>query len=107
MLRERADQLYLLPDEPVTILKDGKPRKLTRQPLTDETTHARMVEVAPPDAADKIDVNTETEFEYVANTGLVRVRIVPELGRLTAVITAVRAGGGGGDRKSTRLNSSH
>ena len=96
MLRERADQLYLLPDEPVTLIKDGKPRKVSRQPLTDETIHALMVEVAPPDAADKIDLNSETEFEYAAHTGLVRVRIVPELGRLTAVITAVRPGGSGG-----------
>ncbi len=66
MLRERADQLYLLPDE------------------------ALMVEVAPPEAADKIDQHSETEFDYAAGNGLVRVRIVPEAGRLTAVISAIR-----------------
>jgi twitching motility protein PilT len=90
MLREGADQLYLLPDEPVTLVKDGKPRKVSKQPLTDQHIYALMVEVAPPEAADKIDQNAETEFEYAAGNGLVRVRIVPEAGRLTAVISAVR-----------------
>src|SRR6266545_1870693 len=90
MLRERADQLYLLPDEPVTLVKDGKPRKVSKQPLTDQHIYALMVEVAPPEAADKIDQQAETEFDYAAGNGLVRVRIVPESGRLTAVISAVR-----------------
>ena len=90
MLRERADQLYLLPDEPVTLVKDGKPRKVSKQPLTDQHIYALMVEVAPPEAADKIDHHSETEFEYAGGKGLVRVKIVPESGRLTAVISAVR-----------------
>src|SRR5437899_459264 len=90
MLRERADQLYLLPDEPVTLVKDGKPRKVSKQPLTDQHIYALMVEVAPPEAADKIDQHAETEFDYAASNGLVRVRIVPESGRLTAVISAIR-----------------
>src|SRR2546428_56465 len=90
MLRERADQLYLLPDEPVTLVKDGKPRKVSKQPLTDQHIYALMVEVAPPEAADKIDQHSETEFDYAASNGLVRVRIVPESGRLTAVISAIR-----------------
>src|SRR5438477_1078443 len=90
MLRERADQLYLLPDEPVTLVKDGKPRKVSKQPLTDQHIYALMVEVAPPEAADKIDQHSETEFDYAASKGLVRVRIVPGSGRLTAVISAIR-----------------
>src|SRR2546426_2476182 len=80
MLRERADQLYLLPDEPVTLVKDGKPRRVSKQPLTDQHIYALMVEVAPPEAADKIDQQSETEFDYAAGNGLVRVRIVPEAG---------------------------
>ena len=92
MLRERADQLYLLPDEPVTLIKDGKPRKVSKQPLTDQHIYALMVEVAPPEAADRIDQQSETEFDYAGANGLVRVRIVPEGGRLTAVISAIRRG---------------
>src|SRR2546426_12504123 len=80
MLRERADQLYLLPDEPVTLVKDGKPRRVSKQPLTDQHIYALMVEVAPPEAADKIDQQSETEFDYAAGNGLVRVGIVPEAG---------------------------
>src|SRR5947199_5672058 len=87
MLRERADQLYLLPDEPVTLVKDGKPRKVSKQPLTDQHIYALLVEVAPSESANHIDTGTETEFEYIADRGMVRVRIVPEMGRLTAVVS--------------------
>src|SRR6266704_487730 len=86
LLRERGDRLYLLPDEPVTMVKDGKPRKVSRQPLTDQHIYALLVEVAPSESADHIDKMAETEFEYAADRGLVRVRIVPEQGRLTAVV---------------------
>src|SRR3989449_10527553 len=78
LLREKGDQLYLLPDEPVTMVKDGKPRKVSRQPLTDQHIYALLVEVAPSESADHIDQMAETEFEYVADRGMVRVRIVPE-----------------------------
>ena len=87
LLREQGDQLYLLPDEPVTVVKDGKPRKVSKQPLTDSHIYALLAEVAPSDAADKIDRQSETEFDYVADRGLVRVRVIPESGRLTAVIS--------------------
>ncbi|HKC47467.1 MAG TPA: type IV pilus twitching motility protein PilT [Gemmatimonadales bacterium] len=90
LLREQGDQLYLLPDEPVTIVKGGKPRKVSKQPLTDAHIYALLTEVAPSDAADKIDKRAETEFDYVADRGLVKVRIVPETGRLTAVISPAR-----------------
>jgi twitching motility protein PilT len=86
LLREGGDQLYLLPDEPVTMVKDGKPRKVSRQPLTDKHIYALLVEVAPSDSSDKIDQMAETAFDYVADRGLVHVRVVPESGRLTAVI---------------------
>jgi twitching motility protein PilT len=88
-LREQAEQLYLLPDEPVTMVKDGKPRKVSRQPLTDAHIYALLTEIAPSEAADKIDQKHEAEFEYAAGRGLLRVHIVPESGRLTAVVTNV------------------
>src|SRR6185503_497928 len=93
LLREGADQLYLLPDEPVTVIKEGKPRKVSKQPLTDQHIYALLVEVAPPEAADKIDQGNETEFEYAATRGLVRVRVVPETGRLTAVVAPIQRDG--------------
>src|SRR5436309_12159622 len=89
LLREQGDQLYLLPDEPVTMVKDGKPRKVSRQPLTDQHIYALLVEVAPSESADHIDQMTETEFEYIADRGMVRVRIVPDMGRLTAMVARV------------------
>src|SRR6266478_4334198 len=89
LLREQGDQLYLLPDEPVTMVKDGKPRKVSRQPLTDQHIYALLVEVAPSESADHIDKMTETEFEYIADRGMVRVRIVPDMGRLTAMVARV------------------
>ena len=92
LLREKGDQLYLLPDEPVTMVKDGKPRKVSRQPLTDQHIYALLVEVAPSESADQIDRMAETEFEYAADRGLVRVRIVPDMGRLTAVVAPLARG---------------
>src|SRR5712691_4895704 len=89
LLRERGDQLYLLPDEPVTMVKDGKPRKVSRQPLTDQHIYALLVEVAPSESANQIDQMSETQFEYAADRGLVRVRVVPDTGRLTAVVAPV------------------
>src|SRR6266702_282391 len=86
LLREKGDQLYLLPDEPVTMLKDGKSRKVSKQPLTDQHIYALLVEVAPSESADHVDQMAETEFDYIADRGMVRVRIVPESGRLTAVL---------------------
>src|SRR3989442_2419651 len=88
MLRERADQLYLLPDEPVTLVKDGKPRKVSEQPLTDQHIYALMVEVAPPEAADKIDQHSETEFDYAAGNALGRGRMLPQVGRLNSRLSA-------------------
>ncbi|HEX4627642.1 MAG TPA: hypothetical protein VH137_02545, partial [Gemmatimonadales bacterium] len=95
LLREGGDQLYLLPDEPVTMVKDGRPRKVSKQPLTDQHIYALLVEVAPSESADHIDQLTETEFEYVADRGMVRVRIVPDMGRLTAVVAPMAAGAPG------------
>src|SRR5216110_2406796 len=94
LLREKGDQLYLLPDEPVTMVKDGKPRKVSRQPLTDQHIYALLVEVAPSESADHIDKMAETEFEYVADRGMVRVRIVPDMGRLTAVVARIENAAG-------------
>jgi twitching motility protein PilT len=91
LLRERAEQLYLLPDEPVTIVSGGRPRKVTRQPLTDRHIYALLMDVAPSDAADRIDRRNEAAFEYAAGRGLVRVRVIPEGTRLTAVISPVPA----------------
>jgi twitching motility protein PilT len=62
---------------------------VSKQPLTDAHIYALLVEVAPPESSDKIDQGAETEFEYAGDKGLVRVRIVPESGRLTAVISPV------------------
>src|SRR3970040_235990 len=69
------------------MVKDGKPRKVSKQPLTDAHIYALLAEIAPSDAADKIDRHADTEFDYVADRGLVRIHIVPETGRLTAVIS--------------------
>src|SRR5713101_6022038 len=73
LLREQGDQLYLLPDEPVT----------------NQHIYALLVEVAPSESANHIDQMTETEFEYIADRGMVRVRIVPDMGRLTAMVAPI------------------
>src|SRR2546426_10138364 len=92
LLRGRGEQLYPPPDEPVTMVKDGKSRKVSRQPLTDQHIYALLVEVAPSESADRIDEMAGTEFECGADGGLVRVRIVPEGGRLTAMVAPLEQG---------------
>src|SRR5205809_181618 len=89
LLRERGDQLYHLPDEPVTMVKDGKPRKVSRQPLTDQHIYALLVEVAPSESANHIDKMAETEFDYIADRGMVQVRIGPDMGGVTAMVAPV------------------
>ena len=87
LLRERGEQLYLLPEEPVTMVHQGKTRKISKQPLTDGHIYALLVEVAPTESADHIDQRTETQFEYESQRGWVKVRVVPDGGKLTAVIS--------------------
>src|SRR5260370_24689315 len=91
LLREGGDQLYLLREEPVTMVKDGKPRKVSKQPLTDQHIYALLVEVAPSEAADRIDQMAETQFQYLADRGMARGRIVPDGGRPTAPAAPARA----------------
>jgi twitching motility protein PilT len=86
LLREQGDQLYLLPEEPVTMVRGGKPRKVSKQPLTDQHIYALLVEVAPTESADHIDHLLETQFEYESTRGWVQIRVVPDAGRLTAMI---------------------
>src|SRR5687767_5432281 len=86
LLREQGDQLYLLPEEPVTMARGGKPRKVSKQPLTDQHIYALFVEVAPTESADHIDQLLETQFEYESTRGWVQIRVVPDAGRLTAMI---------------------
>ena len=97
LLREGAEQLYLLPDEPVTIVREGKPRKVSKQPLTDQHIYALLVEVAPTESSDRIDELAETTFEYEATRGWVRVRVVPDSGRLTAIISPFEPGATGAE----------
>src|SRR2546425_3602353 len=89
LLREQGDQLYLLPDEPVTMVNGRQAREADPPPLTDQHIYALLVEVAPSESANHIDQMTETEFEYIADRGMVRVRIVPDMGRLTAMVAPI------------------
>src|SRR5262245_5045453 len=99
LLREQGEQLYLLPDEPVSMTKGGKPRKITKQPLTDQHIYALLMEVAPSESADHIDKRAETAFDYAADKGMVSVRVVPEQGRLTAVVTRTSSGAADSEKR--------
>src|SRR5260370_10603750 len=88
MLREGAEQLYLLPNKPVSIVKGGSSRKVSKQPLTEQHIYAMLAEIAPSDVGDRIDQRLDTEFDYAADKGPVRIRILPDQGQLTATATA-------------------
>ncbi len=94
LLREKGDQLYLLPDEPVTLVKGGKPRKVSKQPVTADHIYALLLEVAPAHAVELIAQLHEAEFDYQTARGLVHVRVLPESGRLTAMIVPAVSGPG-------------
>ena len=53
-LREGAEQLYLLPDEPVTMVKGGKPRKVSKQPLTDAHIYALLAEIGRASCRERV-----------------------------------------------------
>ncbi|HET7791182.1 MAG TPA: ATPase, T2SS/T4P/T4SS family, partial [Gemmatimonadales bacterium] len=91
LLKSGGDEIQLLPDEPVLLLKDGgAPQRLSKQPLTDKHVYALLTEVAPPEAANRMDLGQETHFEYAADRGLVQVSVHASGGRLSATIA--RAG---------------
>src|SRR5258708_34838386 len=88
MLREGAEQLYLLPNEPVSIVKGGSSRKVSKQPLTEQHIYAMLAEIAPSDVGDRIDQRLDTEVDYAADKGPGRIRIVPDKGQPTPTVTA-------------------
>src|SRR5260370_17746022 len=87
MLREGAEQLYLLPNEPVSIVKGGSSRKVSKQPLTEQHIYAMLAEIAPSDVGDRIDQRLDTEFDHAADKGPGPIRTVPDNGHLTATLT--------------------
>src|SRR5258708_13405634 len=78
MLREGAEQLYLLPNEPVSIVKGGSSRKVSKQPLTEQHIYAMLAEIAPSDVGDRIDQRLDPGFDSAADKGLGRLRTTPD-----------------------------
>jgi large subunit ribosomal protein L18 len=69
LLREGADQLYLLPDEPVTVIKEGKPRKVSKQPLTDQHIYALLVDAESGRTLASVSTRSKALAEGLSSTG--------------------------------------
>ncbi len=87
LFRERGEALHIQPDEPVTLLKNGKPHRVSKKVLTPAHVQALLTGVAPPEAASRIREQAETEFHYASGRGRVRVKVTPGTGQLRAVIS--------------------
>jgi len=86
LLKNGAEQLTLIPDEPVGLDKDGRSTKLSKQALSERQVYALLTEIAPSECADLINQGAGTAFAYAADRGLVQVRVTPDNGRLIATI---------------------
>ncbi len=105
---EEGEELRFTANEPAILVKDGKPRRLSRQPVSAQQIFVLMQEVAPPAIADQLNQDADTEFAYEAAAGLVRVQVTRGSGGLTAVISPANgtgrpSSGGGGD--AARINT--
>ena len=76
--QHKAQGLVLAPGKQATLLIDGAPRPVTRDPLGAPQILLLVREIAQPDQLDKLDGAATTSFEYRSPIGPVRVEIVPE-----------------------------
>jgi twitching motility protein PilT len=88
MVSNRAEALRLVENELASLVKDGSSVPLTKQVLGATQLLGLLREIAPPDAARRLDAGTPAEFQYRSGDGVFNARASNESGKWMAAITA-------------------
>jgi twitching motility protein PilT len=75
LYEQRGDALQLVVGKPATLLANGSPRPLTRDPLTDAQILALAREVADPSASARLGGSDPLSFGYQSPSGQVTVSV--------------------------------
>jgi twitching motility protein PilT len=87
----RADAVELTEGDVASLVSGGVRRPLTRQPLSGPQLVSVVREVAPPDAAARLDSSQDAHFTYDAPEGRFAVRVVRVDDRWSATVSAAVA----------------
>ena len=88
MVSNRAESLSLAENELASLLKDGASIPVTKQALGAAQLLGLLREIAPPDAARRLDAGGPAEFQYRSGDGVFNARATNEGGKWRAAITA-------------------
>jgi twitching motility protein PilT len=91
--QHKAQGLVLAPGKQATLLIEGAPRPVTRDPLGPSQILLLVREIAPPDQLDKLDGTAMTSFGYRSPNGPMRVEIVPEPAGHRVIVRPLEAAG--------------
>jgi twitching motility protein PilT len=83
----RGDSLRIAQDDHARLLKAGAEHSVTRQPLTGVQLLALLREVAPQDAAARLQGGGDAQFEYVYGNEIFVANASYAAGRLSAALT--------------------
>src|SRR5919112_2680941 len=83
----RAQALQLTENDLATLLKDGVPRPITKQPLTGAQLLALLREIAPPEVGKQLEAGGSASFAYTSSDGAFAVRVGPQGGKWQATLT--------------------
>ena len=87
MVSNRAESLRLVENELASLVKDGAAVPLTKQTLGASQLLGLLREIAPPDAARRLDEGAPAEFQYRSGDGVFNARASNESGKWMAAIT--------------------
>ena len=87
MVSNRAESLRLAENELASLVKDGANVPVTKQALGATQLLGLLREIAPPDAARRLDAGGPAEFQYRTGDGVFNARATNEGGKWMAAIT--------------------
>ena len=87
MVSNRAEALRLVENELASLVKDGASVPLTKQTLGASQLLGLLREIAPPDAARRLEEGSPAEFQYKSGDGVFNARATNDGGKWIAAIT--------------------
>jgi twitching motility protein PilT len=80
MQEQRAEALQLAVGKPASLLQNGAPRPITREPLSDSQIQGLLKEIASADTAAQLGSAEPVAFAYRSPFGEIRVEVKPGAG---------------------------